>query len=107
MCIVGGLIEYASHRVDATHFVSPSYLMPRFSFRVRTGKFWNACTETAFESNAAAREEAMAIYADLARDIFGGLDVDCEWRMEVADKTGKSIFRLRLLAESPGEERPQ
>lgn len=49
----------------------------------------------------------MAIYADLARDIFGGLDVDCEWRMEVADKTGKSIFRLRLLAESPGEERPQ
>jgi hypothetical protein len=44
--------------------------MPRFSFHVRQGEFWNACPETACESNAEAREEAMAICADLSRDIF-------------------------------------
>jgi hypothetical protein len=78
--------------------------MSRFYFHVRHGKFWNACTETAFESNAAARQEAMAIYADLARDIFVGSPLNCEWHMEVTDETGKSIFRLKLLAESPDRE---
>jgi hypothetical protein len=81
------------------------YRMPRFSFHMRHGKFWNACTETAFESTAEAREEAMAIDADLARAIFVGPAIDCEWHMEVTDENGRSIFRLRLMAESPEQER--
>ena len=47
----------ARYRADPTHASCASTVMPRFSFHVRQGKFWNACTETAFESNAEAREE--------------------------------------------------
>src|SRR5216684_8615058 len=80
--------------------------MPRFSFQVSKGKFSDTCTETACESNADARHEAMAIFADLVRDILVELTVDPIWKIEVADEAEKPIFRLWLLAESLDQRSP-
>jgi hypothetical protein len=44
----------------------------------------------------------MLIWPD---DIFAGPNIDCEWHLEVTDETGRSIFRLRLLAESMDQEK--
>jgi hypothetical protein len=36
---------------------------------------------------------------DMARDIAGELQSNPKWQIEVADETGKPIFRLGVLAE--------
>jgi len=74
--------------------------MPRFSFHVLQDKFLNAHTEADCESSAAARQEAVTIYADLARDMVAESIIDTELQIEVADETGKPIFRITVLAES-------
>jgi hypothetical protein len=40
------------------------------------------------------------MFADLARDVAAGLEKNPDWQMEVADASGKPIFRLSVLAES-------
>jgi hypothetical protein len=35
----------------------------------------------------------------MARDVAAQLNETPEWRMDVSDEFGKSLFRLRLLAE--------
>lgn len=41
------------------------------------------------------------MFADLSRDICKDLSIsNCQWQIELTDDTGKSIFRLRLSAES-------
>jgi hypothetical protein len=40
------------------------------------------------------------MFADVARGVAGDLEKNPEWQMEVADESGKPIFRLSLLAES-------
>jgi hypothetical protein len=40
------------------------------------------------------------MFADMARDVVGDLEKYPNWQMEVADESGKPIFRLSLLAES-------
>ena len=74
--------------------------MPHFSFQVTQGKFSHSAISTAFESSEAARQEALAICADLGRDLFRGLAIDSAWQMEVTDDNGTPILRLRLSAES-------
>jgi hypothetical protein len=72
--------------------------MPNFTINVCQGKFSRSSIETACESVAAARLEAVAMFADLARDILGGPAFNSEWRMEVGDESGQPIFRLMLSA---------
>jgi hypothetical protein len=73
-----------------------SSLMPRFSIHLSQGKFSSVVVETAFETSEAARQELMAISADLGRDIFTRLEPGSEWQMDLKNETGKAIFRLRL-----------
>jgi hypothetical protein len=47
----------------------------------------------------AAHKEATMIFGDMARDVAAQLNETPEWRMDVADEFGKSLFRLRLLTE--------
>jgi hypothetical protein len=70
--------------------------MPRFSIHVSQGRFSSVVVETAFENSEAARQELMAISADLGRDIFTRLEPGSEWQMDLKNETGKAIFRLRL-----------
>jgi hypothetical protein len=50
--------------------------------------------------NDAAIGEATAMFADMARGTADGLGSNPEWQIEVADETGKPIFRLGVLADS-------
>jgi len=46
-----------------------------------------------------AHKEATMIFCDFARDVAAQLNETPEWRMDVSDDSGKSLFRLRLLTE--------
>jgi hypothetical protein len=71
--------------------------MPRYRFQVRRGKFCNGSSvEATLEGVEAARIEAAAICADLARDIRA----DPEWLLEVTDEAGQGLFNFRFAAES-------
>jgi hypothetical protein len=48
----------------------------------------------------AARREAAAVFADLARDIASNLSQHPAWRIEVMEPAGEIVFKLGLLAES-------
>ena len=50
--------------------------------------------------DVAARSEAGGIFVDVARDVAGDFEENPGWQIEVADQSGKLIFRLSLLAES-------
>jgi hypothetical protein len=76
--------------------------MPRFLFQVQQDKFPETpAIEDILSDGHAAQKTALGMCADLAKDIITGLTADSEWRLNVFDESGKSIFRLRLLAESP------
>ena len=51
-------------------------------------------------SKSFARQGAMAIFVDLARDISTELAVNSLWQIAVMDDAERPIFRLRLLAEA-------
>ena len=72
--------------------------MPRYRFQVRRGKFSNGCSvEATLEGAQAAWKEAVAISADLARDV---MSAEPEWLLEVADEAGQALFSFRFVAES-------
>jgi hypothetical protein len=72
--------------------------MPCFSIHVSQGQFSHLVVETAFENSETARQEVIAICADLGRDIFTGLQPGCEWQIDLKNESGKAIFRLRLYS---------
>ena len=86
--------------MDLTRAGAQSRFVPHFSLHVIQGKFSNAGIEAAFENGETARKEAISICAALARDIIVDMPLDSEWRMEVADETGKPVFKFRILAET-------
>jgi hypothetical protein len=75
--------------------------IPRFVFQVQQSKFPEIpAIEDILCGSYAAREAALGICADLAKDIVNRLTDDSEWRLDVLDESGEPVFRLRLLAES-------
>jgi hypothetical protein len=75
--------------------------MPTYFFHIRHGKYATASAEgIALPNVEAARREAAMICSDMARDIIGELDNRPEWQMDVADQSGKIVFRLSFVAES-------
>jgi hypothetical protein len=73
--------------------------MPNFGFHIRHGYH---CSDHKVDlpDARAAHEEATMIFGDLARDVAAQLNETPEWRMDVSDEFGKSLFRLRLLTEA-------
>jgi hypothetical protein len=51
-------------------------------------------------SAAAAQKEALAICADLARDILAHLTDGSGWQVSVSDETGRPFYRVSVVAES-------
>ncbi|HMH97662.1 MAG TPA: hypothetical protein VK577_13925, partial [Bradyrhizobium sp.] len=63
--------------------------MPRYRFQICRGKFSNGSSvEATLEGAEAAWKEAVAISADLARDI---VSAEPEWLLEVADEAGQAF----------------
>jgi Domain of unknown function (DUF6894) len=74
--------------------------MPRYTFQIRNNLYSRPALSSSCLDNDAAIGEATAMFADMARGIADGLGSNPEWQIEVADETGKPIFRLGVLAES-------
>jgi hypothetical protein len=76
-------------------------LMPRYAFSTRHGERSKPSVVTNCLDNDAAQLEAAGMFVDMARDIAGELQSNPKWQIEVADETGKTIFRLNIVAEYP------
>jgi hypothetical protein len=74
--------------------------MANYTFQIRQGERSKRSVASDWPNDSAARREAEGMFADMARDVAGNLEKHSEWQMEVADDSGKPIFRLSLLAES-------
>jgi hypothetical protein len=70
-----------------------------FTSRVSQGNFLDASPK-AFEDGDAARQEALAICSDMARDIVRGLSPNSEWRLDVRDDTGVALYSIRFVSEA-------
>ena len=71
--------------------------MPSFGFHIRHGDY--SSNHNIVPDARAAHKEATMIFGDMARDVAAQLNETPEWRMDVSDESGKSLFRLRLLTE--------
>jgi hypothetical protein len=74
--------------------------MPNYTFRIRTGEHSESDVASDCPDDDAARREAMGMFADMVKDVIDDLEKQPEWRIEVADESGRLFFRLSLLAES-------
>jgi hypothetical protein len=72
--------------------------MPTYTIHIHQGAQTNSHPVSLPDVDA-ARREAIAMFADLARDIAGSLPSHPYWRIEVIEPAGGTIFRLGILAE--------
>jgi hypothetical protein len=74
--------------------------MPHYSFTISGGGQSRPSSISDCANDDSARKEAAGMFADMARDISERLRSTPDWQIEVADDTGKSIFRIKITAES-------
>jgi hypothetical protein len=75
--------------------------MPRYSFTISQGGHPQPSNTFDCKDDGAARKEAAGTFADMSRDISKRLPLDdFNWQIEVADEVGKSIFKIKVAAES-------
>ncbi len=77
--------------------------MSLYYFRISHGRYSGAADlGSEFESRDAAWTEMTKVCANLVSGISRSLKQNAEWQMELLDETKKPVFRIRLVAESPG-----
>lgn len=74
--------------------------MPNYSFTISHGGRPQPSTVTECPDHDAAKKEAAGMFADVARDIAKDIQSAPEWQIEVSDAAGRSIFKIRVTAES-------
>jgi hypothetical protein len=78
-------------------------MMPLYFFRISQGRYSGASDQgSEFESPEAAWAEMTKVCANLLGGISRSLKPNAEWRMEMLDETKQPVFRIRLVAETPG-----
>lgn len=78
--------------------------MPRYFFNICYGSSIPDKEGTELPDAGAAWKEATIACGEMLRDLDGSLKVGPEWRMEVAEESGKVLFSLRFrlrLTNSP------
>jgi hypothetical protein len=86
-----------SSRRSAAHrkgHVSRGYAAPR-----KPNDYRPPVSNPAALLRLAAHEEATMTFGDMARDVAARLNETPEWRVDVSEASGKSLFRLRLVTE--------
>jgi hypothetical protein len=79
------------------------FMMSLYYFRISHGRYSGAADlGSEFESREAAWAEMTKVCANLVGGISRSLKQDAEWQMELLDEAKKPVFRIRLVAESPG-----
>jgi hypothetical protein len=74
--------------------------VPSYSFTISQGCQFQLTNIFDCKDDAAAKKEATGTFADLARDVSKQLQLSPDWQIEIANDTGKSIFKIRVAAES-------
>jgi hypothetical protein len=78
--------------------------MPLYFFRISQGRYSGASAlPHEFDDPQSAWTEMTAICANLVTGISRNLQPNAEWRMELLDETKEPVFRIRLVAETPGK----
>jgi hypothetical protein len=72
--------------------------MPNYTIHIHHGSHTNS-QPVSLPDVDAARREATAMFADLARDSASNLPSQPDWRIEVIEPAGATVFRLGILAE--------
>jgi hypothetical protein len=72
--------------------------MPNYTIHIRQGLHTNSHPVSLPDVDA-ARREAIAMFAELARGIASKLPNRADWRIEVIEPAGRTVFRLGILAE--------
>ena len=75
--------------------------MSRFFFQVQANRCLYPVIENELSGKGAARKTALDMFADLARDITADLSKESEWQLDVTDASGKPVFSLKVIAQSP------
>jgi hypothetical protein len=73
--------------------------MPRFGFQIHHGDH-SSHHDIDLPDVRAAYIEATMICRDMAHDVAAQLNETPEWRIDVSDESGKSLFRFQMLTES-------
>jgi hypothetical protein len=77
--------------------------MSLYFFRISSGRYSGASEQGAeYESREAAWAEMTKVCGNLLGGISRGLKQNAEWHMEMLDEAKKPVFRIRLVAETPG-----
>jgi hypothetical protein len=75
--------------------------MPHYSFTISQGGQPYPSNTLDCEDDGAAKKVAAGTFADMSRDVSKRLQLDdSDWQIEVADEAGKSIFKIKVTAES-------
>ena len=74
--------------------------MPHYSFTISQGGRSQPSSVSDLADDDAAKREAAGMLADVARDIAKDLQSTPEWQLEVSNDAGRSIFKIRVTAES-------
>jgi hypothetical protein len=77
--------------------------MSLYFFRISHGRYSGASDQgSEFESREAAWADMTKVCANLLDGISRSMKQNAEWRMEMLDEAKKPVFRIRLVAETPG-----
>ena len=77
--------------------------MSLYFFRISHGRYSGASKQgSEFDTREAAWSEMTKVCAGLLGGISRSLKPNAEWHMELLDDSRKPVFRIRLVAESPG-----
>ena len=77
--------------------------MSLYFFRISHGRYSGAADHgSEFENREAAWAEMTKVCANLVGGISRSLRQNAEWQMELLDEAKQPVFRIRLIAESPG-----
>jgi hypothetical protein len=80
-----------------------SSIMALYFFRISHGRYSGASDQASeFEDRDAAWSEMTKVSANLLGGISRSLKQNSEWQMELLDEAKKTVFRIRLVAESLG-----
>jgi hypothetical protein len=75
--------------------------MAQYFFRISDGDYAGASDHaTDFESRDVAWAEMTKVCGNFLGSISRNLKQDTEWNMELLDESRKTVFRIRLVAES-------
>ena len=82
--------------------------MPLYFFRIRNGRYSGASEQGIELADAnAAWQELTNSCANMVGGICRRLGQDTQWEMEMLDEQKRPVFRISLVADTPGATDPE